>query len=70
MKEISTVRENLMNQEGYTGYCGNDLPRYTLGGCSNPRTKFIKDQFYCPECGWVSQFPSDFIDRYKIKWGK
>ena len=28
-----------------------------------------KKQFTC-KCGWVSQFPNDFIDRYVKKWGK
>lgn len=72
MKELTIVRENLMNEKGYTGYCGNNIPRPERGGCSNPRTKWIPalNQFLCPECGWVSQYPDDFIKRYKEKWGK
>lgn len=70
MNEISTVRHNLMTQEGYTGYCGNDLPRNAIGGCHNPRTKWVPNlnQFVCPHCGWVSQYPAEFIERYKKKW--
>lgn len=70
MTEETIVRENLMNEPGYTAYCGNKKPRHSFGGCSNPRTKWStsKQQFVCPECGWVSQFPTDFIDRYKAKW--
>lgn len=63
MKEETIVRENLMNEEGYTPYCG-----YIMSMCSNPRTKWNGEQFTCPKCGWTSQFPKDFIDRYKAKW--
>lgn len=24
----------------------------------------------CSNCGWVSQYPQDFINRYKEKWNK
>ena len=58
---MSTVRDNLMNIEGYAPYCG--------GMCIKmPRTDFLGDQFYCPACGCVSEFPKDFIDEYKKKW--
>lgn len=72
MKELTIVRENLMNEEGYSGYCGNDKSRYKEGGCSNPRTKWnlSLNQFVCSECGWISQYPDDFIKRYKEKWNK
>lgn len=70
MDELTIVRENLMNEPGYTGYCGNNISRYESGGCSNPRTNWIPElnQFRCPECGWISQYPEDFIKRYKDKW--
>lgn len=68
MKEDSIVRENLMSQEGYRPYCGNNISRDTHGGCDNPRTKWNGQQFVCPTCGWVSQFPIEFIIRYKQKW--
>ena len=68
-KELSIVRTNLMNEKGYSGYCGNNLPRSVKGGCSWPRTKWNGSQFTCPECGWVSQYPEEFIKRYKLKWG-
>lgn len=63
---MSIVRDNLMKEEGYTGYCGNDKK------CPGrwPRTIFswgIK-QFKCPACGWVSGFDSDFIASYIKKW--
>ncbi len=70
MKEITIVRENLMNEEGYSGYCGNNISRYVKGGCSNPRTKWNGGQFVCPECRWTSQYPDDFIERYKKRWNK
>jgi hypothetical protein len=34
-----------------------------------PRTRFNGKQFVCPECGWQSEFPEDFIKEYKAKWG-
>jgi predicted RNA-binding Zn-ribbon protein involved in translation (DUF1610 family) len=63
---ISIVRTNLMSEEGYTPYCGENIH----GMCSNPRTYWNGDQFKCPECRWVSQYPSEFIKRYKAKWNK
>lgn len=62
MTESTIVRENLMKREGYTPYCG-------AFKCSfdSPRTVFDGSQFKC-KCGWVSQFPPDFITRYKSKW--
>jgi hypothetical protein len=72
MKEETVVRENLMTQEGYTGYCGDDLCEERTPSSPDrwPRTKWIPElnQFKCPKCGWVSQFPDDFINRYKAKW--
>lgn len=59
---MSVVRENLMNEPGYTPYCGN-------GKCPAlmPRTRFDGDQFKCA-CGYRTQFPADFIAEYKAKW--
>ncbi len=68
MKEQTIVRENLMNQQGYSPYCGNDISRGEKGGCDNPRTKWNGKQFTCPHCGFTTSFPNDFIDRYKEKW--
>ncbi len=66
MTESSIVRENLMNELGYTPYCGH-------GSCTKemPRTTWDEKlkQFRCP-CGWVSEFPIDFIKRYINKWNK
>jgi predicted RNA-binding Zn-ribbon protein involved in translation (DUF1610 family) len=67
---LSIVRTNLMNQQGYSPYCGNNIARDAIGGCNNPRTKFNGQQFVCPNCGYVTEFPSDFIARYKAKWNK
>lgn len=66
--ELTVVRENLMTRERYTPYCGNDISRGEPGGCGCPRTKFNGSQFICPECGWISGFPEEFIERYKEKW--
>jgi predicted RNA-binding Zn-ribbon protein involved in translation (DUF1610 family) len=63
------VRNNLMNEKGYTPYCGNNISIWSEGGCRNPRTYFNGNQFVCPFCGWVSVFPDEFIKRYKEKWG-
>ena len=66
MSELTIVRENLMTREGYSPYCGNVHCRWS------PRTLWNGDkgQFVCPDCGWTSQFPSDFIQRYRAKWKK
>ncbi len=66
--ELTIVRENLMTRKGYSPYCGNDKPWTEQGGCRCPRTIFNGTQFICPECGWKSSYPKDFIDRYKAKW--
>lgn len=70
MKEQTIVRENLMTQDGYTPYCGNNLPSAVKGGCNNPRTVWNGEQFKCPTCGFTSEFPADFIARYKERWSK
>lgn len=64
MAEETIVRENLMTRPGYTGYCGAERCQYRW-----PRTTYQPklEQFTC-SCGWVSQFPEDFIERYKTKW--
>lgn len=59
--ENSFVRNNLMTRPGYSPYCGN------MCGAM-PRTEFNGTQFECPCCGWVSEFPKDFINKYKKKW--
>ena len=59
---MSTVRKNLLEDKYYTPYCGY---------CDKmPRTVKFGDQFKCPNCAWVSQFPADFIKEYKNKWGE
>lgn len=60
----STVRRNLMNQQGYSPYCGAERCHFTW-----PRTSFDGEQFKC-RCGWRSAFDADFIRVYKAKWGK
>jgi len=71
MTEISIVRENLMTQVHYSPYCGNQISRSAKGGCDNPRTHWDKDknQFVCPRCKYTTEFPIDFIIRYKKRWG-
>ena len=70
MKEENVVRENLMNEKAYSPYCGDEecKPRTTSSPERWPRTKFNGKQFYCPKCGWVSNFPEDFIQRYIVRW--
>lgn len=66
MKEETVVRNNLMTDLNYTPYCGGHKCNYR-----SPRSVWnsYKKQFTC-KCGWVSQFPDEFIDRYVKKWGK
>ena len=64
MKEETIVRENLMTIEGYTSYCCN------CNTMDRVKWKVMESQFQCNNCGWLSQFPIDFIERYKEKWGK
>ena len=66
MSELTIVRRNLMEEKGYSGYCGNYNCR------RSPRTYWSssKGQFVCPDCGWVSQYPAEFIRRYRAKWNK
>lgn len=61
MKEITIVRENLMNNKNYSSYCGAVSCIYRM-----PRTLWNGEQFEC-KCGWKSSFPEDFISRYKEK---
>lgn len=60
LREESTVRQNLMNEAGYAPYCGSENCNAGM-----PRTKWNEglNQFAC-SCGWVSEFPADFIERY------
>lgn len=59
---MSIVRRNLMEREGYSPYCGGECLQM-------PRTQFDGQQFKC-SCGWRSEFPSDFIHKYKEKWSR
>jgi len=62
-KVNNIVRDNLMTDKSYSPYCGNPNCR------TMPRTIFNGSQFYCPSCNYVSKFPKEFIDEYKLKWG-
>jgi hypothetical protein len=66
--ESSIVRENLMGDKNYRPYCGNTISVFEPGSCHNPRTVWNGKQLACPMCGWESQFPDEFLDRYKQKW--
>ena len=59
----NVVRNNLMTRKGYTPYCGDDYCK------AMPRTWFNGEQFVCPKCNWISDFPAYFILTYKHKWG-
>jgi hypothetical protein len=62
MSGVSIVRKNLMTIQGYTPYCG-------APGCRTmPRTFFNGSQFECRDCGWKSNFPTDFINEYRLHW--
>jgi rubredoxin len=62
-QEETIVRQNLMDDPNYRPYCGN------MDNCYNPRTQYrpIDGQFICPNCKWISQFPADFVARYRAK---
>lgn len=64
MQEETWMRQKLMDEKGYTPYCGNpncpEMPRTYFGNLTR--------QFICPCCGWKSQYPDDFIERYAKKW--
>ena len=64
---MSIVRNNLLSRPWYTPYCGNNIARNTPGGCSNPRTfwNVSSEQFICPNCGYKTDFPNEFIEEYK-----
>ena len=61
---LSIVRSNLLEQEGYSPYCGDP-------GCSRgmPRTHWNGKQFECG-CGFETSFDPEFIAVYKRVWGK
>ena len=64
----SIVRSNMIRCRTYTPYCGD--ARTKKDGnlvCSGPRTYWSKvhNQMKCPECAWITEFPDDFIARYK-----
>lgn len=66
MKESTIVRENLMTVENYHPHCPSRKCTLSLNRASwNPNIK----QFEC-QCGWISNFPDDFINRYMKKWNK
>jgi len=58
----SIVRRNLLTQEGYTPYCGADTCALRW-----PRTRYDGEQFVC-RCGFRSEFPGDFLARYRAAW--
>lgn len=60
--KCSLVRTNLIEQKGYSPYCGN------YDSCSMPRTFYREGQFHCPICYWTSEFPKEFMDLYHKRW--
>ena len=60
--EETSVRHKFMNEQDYAPYCGN-------GSCMG-RAPFNGKQFQCVRCNWISQYPNDFLIRYKKKWDK
>lgn len=59
---MSIVRDNLMNERGYTPYCGAEECYWHW-----PRTRFNGSQFAC-RCGFETTFEPEFIAAYKAKW--
>jgi len=63
-REINVVRSNMIEDKNYVPYCGAKNCHYGM-----IRTKWNGEQMECL-CGWESEFPKDFIDRYKLKHSK
>lgn len=61
---MSIVRENLMNEPGYSPYCGAENCNLRW-----PRTRFNGQQFAC-RCGFETTFEPEFIAAYKAKWAR
>jgi len=61
--EFSQVRTNMMKDRFYTPYCipCPRLIRFNQLGSD--------DQMTCPSCGVKTEFPKEFIDRFKAKNG-
>lgn len=60
----SLVQTNLMERPGYTPYCGADRCAHRW-----PRLRWNGAQFACG-CGYITNFPAAFIERYKNRWAK
>ena len=54
----SILRRNLLNERGYTPYCGAEKCYVRW-----PRTRFNGQQFQCM-CGWQSSLEPEFIAQY------
>ena len=66
--DTDTVRRNMMQDVSYRSYCGSVFPGHpNYHTCSSPRMawRVSLNQMQCPDCGWVTEFPADFIARYK-----
>ncbi len=59
---MSIVRDNIMEREGYSPYCGAEKCALHW-----PRTRYVLKQFQC-DCGWRSSFEPEFIAAYEAKW--
>lgn len=69
-KESTTVRQNMMDDVHYRPYCASVIPGHpNYMSCSSPRMiwDLMLSQMKCPDCGWISEYPEDFIKRYKEK---
>ena len=71
----STVRNNLMKQEGYAPYCMGVVRDDSEKGfhetsCATAMNRMVWNgqQFDCG-CGSVTEFEDDFIQAYKDRWG-
>lgn len=66
--DLTIVRSNKMNNKYYVAYCGSVFPGHpNYKTCSSPRMIHddVTHQDKCPNCGWTTEFPDDFIKRYK-----
>lgn len=61
--EFSQVRTNIMNDRYYTPYC---IP---CPGLQRFGQLEADGQMTCPKCGMRTEFPKEFIDRFKAKHG-
>lgn len=62
MTEDTIVRQNMIDDKNYRPYC------MKCSGLQRMNIRLDNLQLQCPKCKSITQFPSDFVNRYKTKW--